>query len=203
MDYLLFYSYGLCFAVSSACSFMDIIEGYSVYYLKYGFKYKIAFAAVNGAVSLVILSVLWNTSLLIAFSPLLKGVYVAFAYQALIKSKFLISADIRTPDLVYQKLCHIFRELIEEESEKDRDKSKDDLVEKYSLDELSEILENLIENDSKLSSNIKEKSKRLRFVKDVIDNPHVKERQKQKSLAKAIIEHYPSRVSGLLKPEKK
>lgn len=79
-----FVPYILCFFTSSAIAFIDILDDYSIFKIKVGFKYKLLFAVFNGLIG-VFLFYMFQNEVFPGFNPNIKGIGVGIFYPTLMK----------------------------------------------------------------------------------------------------------------------
>ena len=203
-----FYSY-FCYLIGPlivvGISFVDILDDYSIFRIKIGLKYKIVFSFMSGGICLILLAFLWDSALLKGITnPLYKGLYFGLAYSTLLKSKIVIydkkDTQYWSPEELYNKLIKIFRDLIDDSTRNHITNTKYIIAEKHDLKHLYTMAKDSIEDDPWLNKdeNIFKRDEYLKGIKGIYDDTEVNKFERAKSLAKFLIEKFPSSADKLL-----
>lgn len=194
----------ICFFVSGAMAFIDILEDYSVFNLKKGLKFKLAFSLLNGLMGVVLLIILWN-QVFINTNVILKGLYIGLLYPTFMKSKFLlhdknVPSDSVSLEKLYNKIISYFNELINDSDRKYITRTKKEIARKNDVPTLYQCAKDAIEDDPWLNKeeNIEIKRELLNGI-ERIKNDNYSEDIKAESLAKFIITNFPGDIPKLLK----
>lgn len=204
-DFFVYSSYLIGPLIATVIAFIDILDDYSIFRIKIGLKYKIMFSFMSGLVCLILLMYLWDSALLKGITnPVHKGIYVGVVYSALLKSKIVIydkkDTQYWSPEELYNKLIGIFRDLIDDSTRNYITDTKNTISEKYPLNELYCIAKDSIEDDPRLSKaeHIMERSEYLKGIEVIKNDDEASEIERAKSLAKFIIDKFPSSTNKLL-----
>lgn len=204
-DFYDFFCYIIGPLIAIVISFIDILDDYSIFRIKIGLKYKIIFSLMNGAVCLILLIFLWDSALLKGLTtPLSKGVYFGLAYSVLLKSKIVLyekkDSQHWSPEELYNKIIKIFRDLIDDSTRNYITSTKYKIAEKHSLDYLYTYAKDSIEDDPWLAKdeNILKKKEYLAGIQRINDDDETPNIERAKSLAKFLIDKFPSSTDKLL-----
>lgn len=205
VDYYIFFCYLIGPIITTGISFIDILDDYSVFHIKFGLKYKIIFALINGAFCFTLLVLLWNSELLEGFTdPLSKGLYFGLAYSVLLKSKIVIygkrNSEYLSPAERYNKVINYFRELIDEPFGEYITETKLKIAKKHSLDDLYYYAKDLTEDSPWLcrDENIVTQKEYLDGIKRIYDDDETSQLERSKSLAVFLIKNFPPSIDKLL-----